>query len=334
VKHLPSHGIDVEVYSFGLVRHLPRGIRHLRYAYGLWKLAKGTDVIVAMDTFSVCLPAALVARTRGKRFVVRVPGDFAWEQSVQRFAVKDTIEAFQHKRYGFRTELLRTLQRFAVGQADLVVACSDFLKGIVATWGIAPERLTRIYLGLDFDEVAGAPHARMEKTIFSVGRLVPWKGFGMLINLLPELPEWQLVIAGGGPTRFALEEQARALAVSSRVTFTGALPRTQVLDWYRRASVCVLNTSFESFSYQLLEAMASGVPVVATPVGSIPELLEDGIEGVLCAPNDSQAFKESILSVGSEPALWEERTKAAVHKAKTFSAARSAELFAKALKNI
>src|SRR5487761_2311315 len=77
-KHLPAHGIDVDVYSFGRVRHLPRGIRHLRYAYGLWKCARTAEAIVAMDTFSVCLPAALVARVAGKRFIVRVPGDFAW----------------------------------------------------------------------------------------------------------------------------------------------------------------------------------------------------------------------------------------------------------------
>jgi glycosyltransferase involved in cell wall biosynthesis len=288
-----------------------------------------------MDTFSVCLPAALVARVTRKCFVVRVPGDFVWEQAVQRFGVTDTIEVFQQKRYGFSVEILRTLQRFAVRQANLVVACSDFLKDIVATWGIAPGRLTRIYLGLDFDDMVKAPQNVPEgNIIFSVGRLVPWKGFDMLIDLLPELPEWQLVIAGDGPMRSALEQQARSLAVSDRVTFTGALPRAQVLGWLGRADAFAFNTSFESFSYQLLEAMYSGVPVVTTPVGSIPELLEDGVEGVLCAPNDKHAFRDAIRSIPSEPALWKKRTEAAKTKARTFSAARSAELFAQALKNI
>ena len=334
-KHLPTYGIDVEIYSFGEVRHLPRGIRHLRYAYGLWRRTRTADVIVAMDTFSVCLPAALVARAAGKRFVVRVPGDFAWEQAVQRFGVTDTIEAFQQRHYGFRVETLRTLQRFAVRQADLIVACSDFLKNIVATWSIAPIRLTRMYLGLDFDDHIEAPQNVPDgKIIFSVGRLVPWKGFSMLIDLLSELPEWQLVIAGGGPMRAALEEHARAIAVIDRVTFTGALPRAQILGWYRRADAYAANTSFESFSYQLLEAMVSGVPVVTTPVGSIPELLEDGVEGVLCAPNDLRAFQDAITSIEKDPTLWARRTEAAKKKANTFSATRSAELLAKALKTI
>ncbi|MCR4276210.1 MAG: glycosyltransferase [Candidatus Parcubacteria bacterium] len=334
-KHLPAHGIEVEVYSFGLVRHLPRGIRHVRYAYGLWRRARGADVIVAMDTFSVCLPAALVARVTRKCFVVRVPGDFVWEQAVQRFGVTDTIEVFQQKRYGFRVETLRTLQRFAVQQADLVVACSDFLKSIVATWGVAPERLTRIYLGLDFDDYAEAPQNVPEgKIVFSVGRLVPWKGFMTLIRIMPELAGWHLVIAGDGPLRGVLLEQARALAVSDRVTFLGALPRAQVLGWLQRADAFAFNTSFESFSYQLLEAMASGTPIITTPVGSIPELITDGSEGALCAPDGALAFKNALMSIEREPESWKKLTEAAMHRAHTFTAERTAELFAEALKKI
>lgn len=335
VKHLPTHGIEVEVYSFGRVRHLPRGIRHLRYAYGLWRRARTADAIVAMDTFSVCLPAALVARMTDKRFIVRVPGDFAWEQAAQRFGVTDTIEIFQQKKYGFRVEMLRTLQRFAVRRADLVVACSDFLKNIVAEWGVAPARLTRIYLGLDFNDLVEAPRNVPEgKIIFSVGRLVPWKGFSTLISIMTELPGWHLVIAGNGPMHKELEEQVRVRGIADRVTFTGALPRAQVLGWYRQADVYAANTSFESFSYQLLEAMISGIPVVTTPVGSVPELFKDGIEGVLCTPNDLHAFRNAIMSIESEPALWKKRTEAAVRKAHEFSAARSTELFAQALKKI
>jgi glycosyltransferase involved in cell wall biosynthesis len=335
VKHLPASGVTAAVYSFGAVRHLPRGIRHLRYFWGLWRRSRGVDCIVAMDTFSVCLPAALVASVTGKRFVVRVPGDFAWEQGVQRFGVTDSIEAFQKKRYGVSVELLRMLQRFAVMRADLVVACSDFLKGIVAEWGVAPARLTRIYLGLDFDDAIEAPAVAPEgKILFSVGRLVPWKGFAMLVDIMPELPGWHLVIAGDGPMRPSLEERARALSVTDRVTFVGALLRAQVLGWLKRADAFAFNTSFESFSYQLLEAMASGVPIITTPVGSIPELITDGSEGILCTPNDAQAFRDAVRSVESEPAVWKGRTEAAVHKAHMFGAARSAELFAEALKKI
>lgn len=335
VKHLPAYGIDTDVYSFGMVRHLPPGIRHLRYAYGLWSHARSADVIVAMDTFSVAIPAALVARLIRKRLVVRVPGDFVWEQAVQRFGVTNSIETFQRKRYGLGIEMRRSLQQWAMRQADLVVACSDFLKGIVAQWGVAQERLTRIYLGLDLTEECQAPeHVPEGKILFSLGRLVPWKGFMLLIDLLPKLPGWHLVIAGDGPERTALESRARALDVASRVTFTGALPRSQALGWYRCADAYALNTSFESFSYQLLEAMASGVPVITTSAGSLPELLENGTEGILCPPDATDAFLTAIQSVETDPELWKKRTEAAMRKAASFSAERSTAEFASKLKSV
>jgi glycosyltransferase involved in cell wall biosynthesis len=335
MKYLPEYGIEARVYSFGSVRHLPLGIRHVCYAYGLWRVVKNADTIIAMDTFSVCVPAAIVARLTRKFFVVRVPGDFVWEQAVQRFGVTDSIETFQNKRYGFWVETLRALQQKAVQQADIVVVCSDFLKHVVLAWGVLPSRLTRIYLGLDFDDESTAPTNVPEgKILFSVGRLVPWKGFSMLIELLTLLEGWHLVIAGDGPMRSSLLSKAHDLGVEERVTFTGALPRAQVLGWYKRATVYAFNTSFESFSYQLLEAMASGVPIVTTSVGSIPELLQHGVEGVLSTPDDKEAFRTAILSVEAEPLLWKDRTYQAVEKAKTFSASHSAELFAQALKSV
>ncbi|MDR3548048.1 MAG: hypothetical protein P4M11_07255, partial [Candidatus Pacebacteria bacterium] len=109
-KELPKHGIETVVCSFGKVRHLPSGIRHVAYAFEVWKEARRADGIVAFDTFSACLPAAWVARVLRKPLIIRVPGDFAWEQATQRFGVTDSIEVFQTKRYGFRVEMTRWLQ--------------------------------------------------------------------------------------------------------------------------------------------------------------------------------------------------------------------------------
>lgn len=335
-KLLPHHNIDVEVYSFGSVRRFPKGIRHIIYAVGLWKRSRGIDCIVAMDTFSVCLPAACIAKLTRTLLVVRVPGDFAWEQATQRFGVTDSIEVFQHKKYGFKVELLRTLQKFSMRRADLSVACSDFLKNIVATWGVDPKKLIRIYLGIDFNEISSAPkHPPGGKNIFSLGRFVPWKGFSMLIEMLRELPEeWNLVIAGDGPLRSSLEHQAHQLGISQRVIFTGVISRAEVFGWLRHADAFVLNTSFESFSFQVLEAMESGTPVITTAIGSIPELMRNGIDGILCTPNDKESFKRAVLSTISEPEVWSQRTQSAKTRALTFSTERSVGLFAEELKKL
>ncbi len=335
-RELPTHDIAVTVCSFGTVRRLPRGIRHFWYACKLLKCVKDADGIVAFDTFSVCLPAALVCRLVGKPLIVRVPGDFVWEQATQRFEVRDSIEEFQKKRYGFKVEALRMLQKFATQSATLLVVPSDFLRGIVEEWGIASSRLVRIYLGIDLNEEPIMPVKVPEgKILFSVGRFVPWKGFSMLIELLPQLPaQWHLVIAGDGPLRAGLGREASRLGMESRITFTDQLPHAEVLGWYRQADAFVLNTAFESFSFQIVEAMASGTPVITTSIGNIPELITNDVEGTLCVPGDSEAFKKAILSVENEPQVWKSRTDAAKRKAQEFSVTESVKAFADVVKKI
>lgn len=335
-RALPSYGIETSVFSFGAVRHLSRVLRHIRYAQELVKRGRGVDAIVSFDTFSVCLPALYAAWRLSVPLIVRVPGDWTWEQSVQRFGVADTIEAFQTKRYGLMVELFRYLERAAVRHATLVVVPSDFLKRIVSSWGVVHQTLVRIYLGLESREEPVAPTTVPEgRTLFSAGRMVPWKGFAMLVELIHELPaEWHLVIAGDGPERGHLKAQAERLGVQSRVRFLGNIPRVEVLGWCRAADVFVLNTAQETFSFQILEAMAAGAAVITTNVCSTPELITDGVEGVLLTPNDLSAFRQAILSSASEKELWERRRAAAMERAGSFTAAASAATFAEELKKI
>lgn len=335
-NHLPALGMEAQVVPFREVRHLPKGFRHLVYGWRLYQAARSAAAIVAFDTVSVGLPSAIVALLARRRLIVRVPGDYAWEQGRQRFGVADSIDEFQKKRYGLRVELLRRIQRFVVKRAVLVVAPSDYFKRIVVGWGVQPSRVMRIYLGVDLGVSAEAPRDIPEgKTLFSAGRLVPWKGFSQLVELVPQLPEaWHLVIAGDGPMRGALEARATELGISSRVTFLGAVSHEAVLGWLKSTDAFVLNTSFESFSFQIVEAMASGIPVIATTAGNIPELITDGVEGVLCEPNDAEAFRHAIMSVTDEPGLWKDRTAAAKEKAATFSLPASAAAFTAAIQNL
>ena len=98
----PSMGIDVSVETFDSVRMYPRVISHIIYFVRLLNTAIGKDIILAQDTVSVGLPALCVSKILRKPFFVRVPGDYAWEQSVQRFDVKEGIDEFQTKKYGLR----------------------------------------------------------------------------------------------------------------------------------------------------------------------------------------------------------------------------------------
>ena len=335
-KYLPLHGITTAVHPFGPYRHLPKVIRHVAYGWRLFHRAREADGVVALDTVSVGLPSAVATRLACRPLIVRVPGDYAWEQGRQRFGVEDSIDDFQDRRYGFGVEALRLAQRLVVRGARLVVAPSDYFKTIVAGWGVSTDHLRRLYLGVETDGNIHMPQQAPEgKILFSAGRLVPWKGFAILVDIMKDLPiEWHLVIAGDGPQRTALERHARERGVASRILFIGSLPHADALGWMRRADAFALNTSFESFSFQIVEAMAAGVPVIATTAGNIPELITDGVEGVLCAPDDAGAFYEAVMSVGEEPEAWKRRTEAARRKAARFSVEASVAAFAAAVKDI
>ncbi|MBX4192602.1 hypothetical protein KW798_03930, partial [Candidatus Parcubacteria bacterium] len=98
-KELTARGFVVQVLPFSTVAHLPFGVRHVVYFFKVLFSAAWT--VYALDPVSVGFPAALASSMVGKKFLLRVPGDYAWEQGQQRFGVKESLDFFQTKRYGF-----------------------------------------------------------------------------------------------------------------------------------------------------------------------------------------------------------------------------------------
>ncbi|MGH7803559.1 MAG: glycosyltransferase, partial [Candidatus Binatia bacterium] len=112
----------------------------------------------------------------------------------------------------------------------------------------------------------------------------------------------------------ALEDQARA---GGRVLFTGAVPRAEALATLRGADVFVLNSTYEGLPHVVLEAMAEGIPVVATRAGGTPELITDGVHGRLVAPGADEELERAIREVVDEPALARRLAAAARHRIHT-----------------
>ncbi len=283
---LPALGIEVSVLSFGSVRRLPKVFRHIAYFFKCLSALSGTKLVFAQDPVSVGLPALIAARILRKPFLIRVAGDYAWEQAAQRFGVSDSIDEFQNRKYGFRVEILRRVQRFVVRNADRVIVPSRYFKTLVARWIPDGEnRVEVIYNGIEFQSIEAAGQEFEKRTIISAGRLVPWKGFDTLIEALVDLPEWMLEIAGEGPDRSRLEKMIAERGLGTRIKLLGELPRSELMKRIAHAEIFALPTRFESFSFQVVEAMFAGTPVVVTRVGSLPELVEDDREGILIAPD-------------------------------------------------
>jgi glycosyltransferase involved in cell wall biosynthesis len=323
-KHAHALGLTLRVVPFGRVRTLPPGIRHLWYLILLIRASRGCVAILALDTISVGLPARIAALLLGKKFILRVPGDYAWEQGQQRYGVRETLDEFQsHAKQPLPVRFMRWLQAHVARSAAYIIVPSDYMKTIVSGWGVAPAQITRIYSVLKEIAPGTSPsdRSRDDFTLTTAARLVPWKGIDTLIDVVASLRDrgvpLHLNIIGDGVCREALEERVWISGTSSSVTFFGALSREALGAQLRASDAFILNTSYEGLSHQLIEVMSLGVPIITTPVGGNVELITNEVTGLLVPYNDREKIESAILRLRDDRELGEtlaKRAAEAVHR--------------------
>lgn len=183
--------------------------------------------------------------------------------------------------------------------------------------GVEPARIRQLYSGVDverFRPVAAAePRRGGGLTLGTIGRLDPVKNQARLIetfaSLRPSHAGLRLVIVGDGPLRGPLQAQAEALGIAADVTFAGA--RTDTPELLRSFDVFVLPSVNEGISNTILEAMATGLPVVAARVGGNPEVVVEGDCGRLYDPAVPAGLQQALLPYLTDPSLRERHGRAA-----------------------
>ncbi len=335
-EELPRYGIAPIVVSFGSVRRFPKLFRHIAYFMHLIAKSETIQVIYAQDPVSVGLPALCAASVLGKQFIVKIVGDYAWEQFQSRIVKRRTRNArfitpeeFQVEKFDVMTETQRFVERFVARKADAIVVPSNYLKSIVMRWGVPEEKITVIYNAFSLSSVE---YSRVEArrrfnvtgtVLLSAGRLVPWKGFATLIECVAELkkdiPDIKLYIAGSGPEREALKLQIAHSKMQNDVFLIGQLAHDELLEYVCVADMFVLNTGYEGFSHQLLEVMALGTPIITTAVGGNTELVENLKTGFLVSYNDKTEIKNAIMQLAKDGALSTRLSAGGAEKAKAFT---------------
>lgn len=319
---LPKHGIEVRILTFGTVRHLPKVVRHIAYFFKtLWQGRK-VDVIYAQDPVSVGLPALLAAQLLKKRFILRLGGDYAWEQGVARFGIKDSLDDFvgKYDTYPPAVRTLKQIQTYVAQHAEVVIVPSMYLASIVRVWeekinvkviynvfslnSASDSNAYTFYTSAPVLENKDELRKKLNmqgKVILSAGRFVPWKGFDMLIEIMPDVrrkvPNASLYIVGEGPEQPFLKTLVEKHNASEYIHFLGVLPRITLLQYVKASDIFALNTGYEGLSHQLLEAMSLRTPVVTTNIAGNKELITDGISGILLNYNDKDAFTKALIDI-------------------------------------
>jgi glycosyltransferase involved in cell wall biosynthesis len=201
---------------------------------------------------------------------------------------------------------IRPLIRHVLKKADAVIAVSQSLKDAMTQLGCPEDKITVIGNGVDSEKFKPLPKAtvrqqlglpRQARIVLAVGHLVELKGFQVLIEAVSRLrarmPDILLVIVGEGVFRSSLEQQVSRLGLEHSVRLVGAVPHETLSSWYSAADMFCLASSSEGSPNVVLEALACGLPVLSTDVGSVAEILDAGNCGALVT-RTPEAFERAI----------------------------------------
>jgi glycosyltransferase involved in cell wall biosynthesis len=234
------------------------------------------------------------------------PALLAWPRGVARVLTNHSSGFLENVRAG------RGLWYYkVVGQCvDRILAPSRELATLSAVFGLAAEQVRYIPNGVDTEVFA--PDGVLESglaerlrgghpVVLATRRLEHKNGVDLLVRAFADIarrwPDCRLVIAGDGPERARLSALSCDSGVADRIHMLGSVPRGVLRGLYARATVCVLPSRMEATSLAGLEAMACGRPLVGTRVGGIPEIIADGVTGMLVDPESPGALAEAITRV-------------------------------------
>lgn len=222
--------------------------------------------------------------------------------------------ASEHGRASLKGRLYTALELATNRSLDLYITVSARDRGSLLASGIAADRIELIYNAVDIradDIPGGAAWLRHKFSIpagrlicAAVGRLVPVKGYDVLVEavrlLATEAPHLHLLLVGDGESRQALADRIGKLALAERVTLAGYQDREQVMAILKSSDMFVMPSRYEGTPIALLEAGALGLPIVASNVGGIPELVRDEQEALLVPAADSQALARALSLLAND----------------------------------
>jgi glycosyltransferase involved in cell wall biosynthesis len=262
-------------------------------------------------------PSFAVPPSFGKTLVCTVHSTWKGEAEAIRSEPYSRLNANEK----FLVSFNRFLRFFEVGmikRATRIIAVSDFTRKELKQYYKIPEnRIRVIHNGVDTHKFQPATDKRKikmelglnpdELAILSVGRLYARKGLFTLIDAMPPVVKRfknaRFVISGKGQSdeMAKLVTHAEQLGVKDNIVFTGYYPDKKLPKLYQAADIFAFSTFYEHHPFAVLEALATGLPVVTTTVGGIPETIKTGRNGLLVKPFDSKQFSNAILYLLEHP---------------------------------
>lgn len=194
--------------------------------------------------------------------------------------------------------------RYYLRYAQAIISVSGEAKKFVDSI-MGGEHTYRHYVipnGVDTEKYTPPRREPSSNRVIFVGRLVHRKGVHVLVNSIPlilrEIPDLEVVIVGDGYMRMFVELQARVLGIVDKVKLLGRLPESEKIEALRSSKIAVVPSIYnECFGITAIEAMATGRPVIASRVGGLKEVVEDGVTGILVSPGSERELAEAVITL-------------------------------------
>jgi glycosyltransferase involved in cell wall biosynthesis len=237
----------------------------------------------------------------------------------------------------YRRILSPCLERIAAHFCKKIICVSENDKQLALDYKVAPnEKIIMIHNGVEAlakiaspsqgeasavaDALVGRRNDERVHLLF-IGRLAAPKNPFLLIQAFSQLPikirdRVHLTLIGDGPQKAVLKQIINQMNLNNQIALKGALPRQEVMETLKTADVFVLPTRYEGLPYAILEAMAHGVPVIASDVGGVKEAVGDDV-GIVVPPNDSNALKKALECLIADPELRQQMGEAGRRKTQT-----------------
>ncbi len=290
-----------------VLRWPSRRPNHLRDAVFLWRALLRYRPCCTIANFGAVGVTTLVGA------LARVPCRVAWYRTLSSQISADTVMP------RWKAAYQRSRKRCVYRLCTHVVPNSDAASDDIHRTYQVPERKCHVFANALSDPYdCGGPSPSQGIVVdrfVCAGRFSPSKGQDVVINALTLLaashPTLSVEFLGGGATQTACQQLAEDLGVAGRCVFRGSVPHDEVLSRMASAAAVLVPSRDEAFGWVNAEALSVGTPVIASAVGGIPEIVEDGVCGFLVPPEDPIALADRMGRIATEPGLRERMSSAA-----------------------
>lgn len=206
------------------------------------------------------------------------------------------------------SKFIRPFERNLLNNANLVTAVSSFVaREIEISYGFSTNRIEVIGNAVDTEFFIPVESKKKILYILFSGRLTSGKGLTDLLKsaeiVCKKIPSLSFFLAGVGPLEHSIRKIIKRRGLIQKIILLGQIDQKRLLEYYQKATVFVLPSHFESFPTVILEAMACGIPIVATAVGDVPKVVINGKTGFLVPPRDPEALAQAIIKIFEDKSL-------------------------------